>query len=96
MAQVKRFVEEYLPGFKDAELAFSRPHLDCAGQDHDSPASKITAKSLPKGSLDRNVITLKKQIITPPSDTTSSHTHRHFARLTLDEDGTIVKLAVSR
>jgi hypothetical protein len=87
---VKRVVEQYLPGMSDAKFIYSREHRTCDGTSHDCPTSQMNIKSNSGESPSRRVVTLSKQV------QTDGHIHPHFARLTLDHQGKVVKLAISR
>jgi len=90
MSQVKRVVAQYLPGMKGANLVYTHEHAGCTSHDHACPTAQMGAKSIPTHQPDRQVVTLSKQI------QQNSHLHRQFARLTLDSEGKLVKLVVSR
>lgn len=90
MSQVKRVVAQYLPGMKGAQMAYSLEHAGCNSLEHTCPTAQIGAKSIPNQTPTRQVVTLSKQI------QKNSHIHKQFARLTLDADGKLVKLVVSR
>jgi hypothetical protein len=94
LVQVKQIVEQYLPGMTDAKVSYSRTHATCSGKEHSCPTSH--RKSSTPFDVNRNVVTLSKQVIQPSSSTGTSHTHRHYARLTVDEHGKVIKLVVSR
>lgn len=96
---VKNVVEQYLPGMEGARLTLSNEHIGCefiqpksAYHPTSSPSSAYHGKPNPQASnqLARKVVTLSKQV---PN---STHVHRHYARLTLDAEGKLVKLVVSR
>lgn len=90
LSYVKYLVEQYLPGMDGAQLTMSREHLECNGVGHDCPAAQLGAKAHPSYPPERQVVTLSKQV------QKASHLHKHFARLTLDSQGKLVKLVVSR
>jgi hypothetical protein len=94
LVQVKQIVEQYLPGMTDAKVNYSQTHATCSGKEHACPTSH--RKSSTPFDVNRNVVTLSKQVIQPSSSTGTSHTHRHYARLTVDEHGKVIKLVVSR
>ena len=108
LTAVKRIVEQYLPGMQDAEVLFAQEHGFCRGDNHTCPTSQLGVRPKPADRPRRSVVTLSKQIQTAlhstgrPADlgTTaeagSGQVHWHYARLTLDQDGKIVKMAVSR
>ena len=86
--QVKGVVETYLPGMEDAELAFSQEHTQCKG--HECPTYHLGSKTNPKYAPSRKVVTLSKQIVK------DSHQHSQHARITINAEGKVTKLAVSR
>ena len=73
-------VREYLPGIEYAEVRINQQKVR---QDKSAPASGATYP-------DRVVVSFSKQI------SLAEQTHKQFARVTLDKQGKIVKLAVSR
>ncbi len=96
---VRSVVKQYLPGMEDACLTMSMEHIDCEanrplshpGQAVPRGASNSGGSSPRHGfQLARKVITLSKEV---PNTT---HIHHHYARLTLDAEGKLVKLVVSR
>jgi len=90
MSQVKRVVAQYLPGMKGANLVYTHEHAGCTSHAHTCPSAQMGAKGVPAHQPDRQVVTLSKQI------QQNSHLHQQFARLTLDAEGKLVKLVVSR
>jgi hypothetical protein len=107
LARLKRVVEKYLPGMLDAQLVYAHSHAGCSGDGHTCPISVQEGKSGPEFTPERSVVTLSKHVVLPaaqpsaaqlPADQPppSERVHRHYARLTLDSQGKIVKLSVSR
>jgi len=95
MMHVKKAVALYLPGLHDAEMSFSRPRMACAGHSHDCPTAHFKTAQSGAGSSQpknpqRTVVTLKKQV------QVATYTHRHYARMTMDPRGKMIKLSVSR
>jgi tetratricopeptide (TPR) repeat protein len=89
-ARVKSIVSQYLPGMEDAQCHAHANHEDCDGVGHACPTHQLGAKSNGKPIKGTVVVTLSKNI--PSGD----RNHPHFARLTLDNSGKVMKLAVSR
>lgn len=96
---VKNVVEQYLPGMANASLTLSHEHIGCQAatpkRQSGLPACQFSPpvdhlETHQPFQLARQVVTLSKQV---PN---SAHTHRHYARLTLDAKGKLVKLVVSR
>jgi tetratricopeptide (TPR) repeat protein len=88
--RVKTIVSQYLPGLADAKAQVHAQHCGCEGRDHLCPSSQLGLKAGPGDGQQTMVVTLSKQ--TPDG----GRNHVHFARLTLDSTGKVLKLAVSR
>lgn len=87
---VKHVVSQYLPGMVDACFAVTQEHVGCPGGSHQCPTAQLGAKSKPSHLPARQVVTLSKTV------EQNSSVHHHYARLTLDAEGKLVKLVVSR
>jgi len=96
LAQVKSIVEQYLPGMQDADVSYSRSHATCTGEGHTCPTSTKGTKSRLGQKAENNVITLSKHVEKSVSPTGTVLTHHHYARLTIDDQGKVIKMAVSR
>jgi hypothetical protein len=90
MAIIKQIVEPYLPGLNTAQVHYSHIHMECAGKNHTCPTSEIHMASKPQARSGRMVVSISKSV------NSASHTHAHYARVTLDSRGKMVKLSVSR
>lgn len=90
IANVKNIVEQYLPGMRDAQLCMSSEHADCCCEGHVCPTSQLGSKTRVANPPDRKVVTLSKKMVR------ASNLHETFARVTLDKEGKVVKLSVSR
>jgi len=94
---VKSVVHQYLPGMKDANVQMSYEHIVCDGGSC-RPVFFLKSQNVgipsenppPLRNPSRKVITLSKHI------DSSNLVHKHFARLTIDNTGKLVKLVVSR
>jgi len=80
--QVKQIVDQYLPGLRDAELTFARQRINLSDD--------AMAKDRKDAQTHRLVVTLSKKT------QISNRTHRHYARMTLDPHGKVLKLSISR
>jgi hypothetical protein len=87
---VKHVVSQYLPGMADAQVRITHEHASCDGIGHQCPTAAMGRKARPNQPPGRQVVTLSKTI------QQSAFIHRHYARLTLDSQGKLVKLVVSR
>jgi hypothetical protein len=96
LAQVKSIVEEYLPGMKDAEISYTRSHATCSGEGHTCPTSTKSINPRFGKTAENNVITLSKHVEKSISPGGRVYTHHHYARLTIDDRGKVIKMAVSR
>ncbi|MCC7359056.1 MAG: hypothetical protein IT317_06250 [Anaerolineales bacterium] len=99
VAQIKSAVARYLPGMADAHMQLAHTHTACLGTDHACPTADLARRSggrsgkagQPHSAVGpTTVVTLSKSI------RASSRLHPHYARLTLDANGAVVKVAVSR
>lgn len=90
MAKIKQAVEPYLPGLNNVQMHYSRVHMECNGKNHICPTSEIHLKGKPQARSGKMVVSISKAV------TSSNRTHSHFARVTLDGKGKMVKLSVSR
>ena len=79
--QVKKVVEKYLPGLENAQMQFNRS------------SSSISSKGSSGISETKNryVVTLRKTY-----DENQETPHHHFARMTFDKKGKLVKFSTSR
>jgi len=90
MIHVKQVVAQYLPGLSGAQLSLHNEHAVCHGKGHACPTAQLMGNSHTNGQKLRRIVVLSKQL---KSD---NQVHHHYARLRLDKDGKVVKLAVSR
>ncbi|HSV85952.1 MAG TPA: C25 family cysteine peptidase [Levilinea sp.] len=90
LAEVKRVVEVYLPGLDNADILITTEHEKCAGEHHHCPTAQLGQKGKPLATGARTVVTISKKV------KVREHTHYHYARATLNTEGKMVKLALSR
>jgi Peptidase family C25 len=96
LKQVKQAVEQYLPGMLDASLKFTQSKAACDGKGHHCATSTFQAKSRKVTEPNSSVVTLSKQVVAPVGETNKLRIHNHYARLTLDSQGQVIKMVVSR
>jgi hypothetical protein len=96
LAQVKTIVEQYLPGMQDANIQYGRSKARCSGDGHSCPTSNNRTNAKSRGIPEHNVVTLSKHVEKTISPSGEIQTHHHFARLTIDDGGKVIKMAVSR
>ena len=101
MASVKKVVARYLPGMVDASLTFAQEGVTCDAS-HNCPSCqvgtenvsnqrrRVSGKSQSPAPERRRLVTLSKQVVR------AEGVHTHYARLTLNEKGELIKLVVSR
>jgi tetratricopeptide (TPR) repeat protein len=87
MATVKSIVAEYLPGMQGSKVSFSHEHVECLG--HNCTLPHIHRKAMGLAPT-RSLVTLSKKM------QSGNQTHPQYARITMDAQGKVVKLAVSR
>jgi hypothetical protein len=90
LGRIKSIVAQYLPGLSDAECHIHPQHCGCDGEGHTCPSHQLGIKVGPAEGTQTYVVTFSKQV---PS---GNRFHAHYARLTLDPSGKVLKLAVSR
>lgn len=88
LIQVKHLVKGYLPGMANAKITIAEEHTQCSG--HDCPTRHLPHAIHPKKLPAHRVVTLTKQVAP------GGHSHTQVARITMDKNGEVVKLAVSR
>lgn len=90
MKRIQHIVAQYLPGMNEAVCTIHSQHVQCNGGDHACPSQHFEQKAARQSPSGAMVITLSKHIAD------GHRRHPHFARLTLDSQGKVMKLAVSR
>jgi hypothetical protein len=94
LMHVKHVVKRYLPGMEDAEMILSTEKGICTGDDHQCATAQFGKKTHEEIIGQRHVVTLSKKM--EVSKHTGKVIHRHYARVTFNKSGKMVKLAVSR
>lgn len=87
---VKRMVTKYLPGMQEAEISINQLKGVCAEGDHNCPTSQLHLQQ--KSMLERD----KKVVMISKSIQNHQHIHHQFARMTIDSQGRVLKISVSR
>lgn len=89
--RVKTIVSKYLPGMVNAQCRIHpQPMYGCDGSQHQCPSNQLGIKRLVAGEQSTRVYTFAKHVVDGP------RRHAHFARLTLDSGGKVLKFSVSR
>jgi hypothetical protein len=94
MMHVKHVVKRYLPGMEDADMILSTEKNICNGDGHQCATAQFGKKVHSEHINQRHVVTLSKKLSV--SQNNGDIVHRHYARVTFDKSGKMVKLAVSR
>lgn len=88
--KVKKLVGQYLPGLQDAELIMN-PQMGLVDEEgHAYTTPQMGTRHTPKTASRNTVIRLSKQV------EFARHIHYHYARLTIDTKGRLLKVSVSR
>ncbi len=90
LKEVKQIVETYLPGLENADVRVSKQHATCDSAHHTCPTGTLGSKVRHPSHADQTVVTFSKQV------QGAQFRQVHYARVTLDSNGKMVKLAVSR
>ena len=91
VSEIKQFVEVYLPGLDQAQFSFSQEYqIDSDYLNHKGIGWEGGSAAYAKGQAGRTVVTISKQV------QGNKKIHHHYARVTLDKSGKMVKLALSR
>jgi hypothetical protein len=88
IASAKQLASQYLPGIEYAEVHISSQHVRVNG--NISAANGSHGKSTSPQQSSRMVVSFSKQV------NFDQHIHRQYARVTLDQQGKVIKLALSR
>jgi hypothetical protein len=90
LAQVKDIVEPYLPGIDKVQVRICQQQASCEGEEHRCTVTELGQKVHHLEKSENVVVTISKEV------QMAEHSHKHFARVTLDSQGKMVKMAVSR
>ena len=88
--QVKKIVDQYLPGLKNAEVNLNHQKCACSDTSGHCAGCQVRSKDAAVRPGERMVFTLSKQ------STVDNYTHRQYARLTMNSRGKLLKLSTSR
>lgn len=90
LEEVKKSLERYLPGIEDANVSFIQQFAGYQEFDNNGIVDKKTKKNIKLEKTGNVVVSVKKSV------DTANRQHHHFARVTIDQQGNMVKLALSR
>jgi hypothetical protein len=87
LKEVKKMVASYLPGLDEGKVALRKQrHIDNGEETDDITGKKV----IPENANRRMVVTMSKHV------EHAQHVHHHYAHATLNHQGKIVKLALSK
>ena len=89
-SSVRDVVAKYMPGMQGANITVSKERAVCSGVGRECPHHPAPCKSAPVNMPERRLVTLSKSFHPAERNLTL------VARLTLDCDGKVVKLVISR
>jgi hypothetical protein len=94
ITSIKQFVANYLPGMSDAHATYTAERAVCIAHGHNCPTGQLnrggSSKNSPYRSPNHHMIVLSKTL------ENAGQAHPQFARLTLNSEGKLVKIVVSR
>ena len=88
--QAKEVVAPYLPGLDHAALSVNFQQVEMEGKIHRGGIRPAGHKAAQKQVTDRTVVVFKRKV------NIGEHVHTTFARVTLDREGKLMKMAFSR
>jgi len=86
----KQAVAPYLPGLDRADVSVSLQNFMVEGKNHRGGDLPLGRKQSQKKVSDRTVVIFRRQV------RMGEHDHIHYARVTMNRDGKLMKMAVSR
>jgi hypothetical protein len=90
VAQTKKIVQQYLPAYQDAEIQYSQYNPSTLIATNPYADSSVVTK------VKKSMVGRQTKIVLNKSVKVARHNHQHYARITLDDHGRMVKLVVSR
>jgi len=90
LQQAKEAVEHYLPGRERVEIHTQPQRLEMDEKNHRGGRINLGKLSAQKQIADRTVIIFQRKV------QVAEQTHYHYARVTVNRDGKLMKMAVSR
>jgi hypothetical protein len=89
--EIKGAVARYLPGMLDSHVSVTHSHSDCTGAGHACPTAQLSKQRKGRAPAEATtVVTLSK------TTRSTARLHPHYARVTLNAQGAIIKMALSR
>lgn len=86
----KEAVSPYLPGLDRADISVSQQHLATELKNHRGGVAFLGRKSAQKQYADRTIVIFKRKV------KMGNHDHVHYARVTMNNEGKLMKMAFSR
>ncbi len=86
----KQAVSPYLPGLDRAQISVNQQHCEVDCKVHRGIGLNLGRKQAQKQVADRTVVIFRRQV------KMGEHDHVHYARVTMNRDGKLMKMAISR
>lgn len=90
LQHARQAVSPYLPGMDRAEVSVSLQQFLVEGKNHRGGEAAQNRKASQKQTADRTVVIFRRQV------RMGEHDHIHYARVTMNRDGKLMKMAISR
>lgn len=90
LLQAKQAVEPYLPGLDRLEVQMKPQHLETSEKNHRAARLSLGKQSAQKNYSDRTVVIFTRKV------QVADKTHVRYARVTVNREGKLMKMAVSR
>ncbi len=86
----KQAVSPYLPGLDHAQISVNHQQFEVESKVHRGGGLNLGRKQAQKQVADRTVVIFRRQV------KMGEHDHFHYARVTMNRDGKLMKMAISR
>jgi len=86
----KQAVAPYLPGLDRAQISVNQQQYEVASKVHRGVAANLGRKQSQKTIADRTVVIFRRSV------KMGEHEHVHYARVTMNREGKLMKMAISR
>jgi len=86
----KQAVAPYLPGLDRADISVNQQQFEVEGKIHRGGVAFLGRKTAQKRMADRTVVIFRRQV------KMGEHEHTHYARVTMNNDGKLMKMVFSR
>jgi len=90
LKSAKQAVAPYLPGLDRADISVNQQQFEVEGKIHRGGVAFLGRKTAQKRMADRTVVIFRRQV------KMGEHEHTHYARVTMNNDGKMMKMVFSR